>query len=522
MLSTAVTLAGGLAIFLLGMLLFSRAMEKFAGAGLQRAVERLTRGKLRSFLTGFGAAAVMQSSGLVMVTLISLMRTSFISLPQTVAVILGFEVGSTITAQLISFEIGIASLALIALGFFAHMLSRRLTARYLGQAVLGMGLLFLGMSLMKEAMLPLESSAAALELFALLGGVPVLGVLLGALASALIHSSAAVVGLLIAMGAVNAITLPGAIAVAMGANIGTCITGYLASLGNGRAAKQAVLAQVLIATLAAAAFLPFISPFSSLVSLTATTLSRQIANAHTLHNLISSLLLLPFAGLIAAAVHLLMPSSPALMEKPLPDVASLQQVRQEVVELGRKAGRMLELGGEMLLSQEMVKRVPELLEMEEEVDRLRYAIERKLTSEAGAARERIVLLHHAVDIERVADHAVNLSEHARELKDGLKEDEERVLRQMLQLVQRSYHTALDGMEKRSAALMREVRALEQSIDRLNRRSHDTYLRALDQGINLGRSAAVFLDAMRDLERIGDHANNIAKELVTYEDGEVHL
>ena len=103
MLSTAVTLAGGLAIFLLGMLLFSRAMEKFAGAGLQRAVERLTRGKLRSFLTGFGAAAVMQSSGLVIVTLISLMRTSFISLPQTVAVILGFEVGSTITAQLISF-----------------------------------------------------------------------------------------------------------------------------------------------------------------------------------------------------------------------------------------------------------------------------------------------------------------------------------------------------------------------------------------------------------------------------------
>lgn len=532
LLTVLIQVIGGLALFLLGINFLSNGMERFAGAKMQKLIENLTSNRLKGFGVGMFSSALTQSSSMVMVSMIGMMNAGLMSLNQGIGLILGFEIGTTITAQLVAFDIGNLFLAAVAIGFFLYYLSKRLRRRYLGQLILGLGIVFMGMSLMKEAMAPLSSHSGVLAALVTMGAIPILGVLTGFVLTSLIQSSSATVGLLIAMGAGGVITLPAAIAIGIGSNIGTCVTGLLASIGGSRAAKQAVTAQVLTALIGALLFLPFIHAFAGVIELTALSLPRQIANAHTVNNIIVSVLMLPLIGLMARLVKAIVPDSRqerAVKIKhvePGDDPAiALKMLQKEALQIGLLSQEMLNRAGPSLLNarpKQSAKDMRKVNKTEDFVDKYTKKIENSLNNISGAmvtkalAEQRVALGHTLMDIERVADLALNLMEYTIEIvesKDKFDRMEKTALLKMIALVSRAYATALEAFEKQSPPLAREVRFIEEGVDALDAAEHKAHLRRLDRGISDGRSSVIFVNAMHDLERISDHADNIAKTIL---------
>ena len=532
----------GLSLVLLGITLLSRGMEKFAGGTMQKLIERLTSNRLKGFAVGFVSSAVMQSSSMVMVTMIGMINGGLMGLSQGVSVILGFEIGTTLTVQLISFDVGKFYLGVLALGFFLNYLSRRLKQRYLGQAILGVGILFLGITVLKEAMVPLTQEPAVIATLTVMARWPVLAVLAGMVITAIIHSSSATVSMAIALGAAGAISLPAAIAIGLGANIGTCITGFMASIGGTKASRQASIAQILVATTGMVVFLPLLNPFADFISLTAATLPRQIANAHTIHNAIVSLFFLPLAGLVVKIVTRIAPSNgehnamhvdETFDPKKDPDKA-LKEIRKELVNLGLLAKHMLEEAEFAFLNPQkplVARSLKEVQLVEDRVDNIRYQIEKKLTVITGPkvtsrhSSERITLLHNSVDIERVADLALNLAEYASELAKASHDfiDEDKIaMRRMFDAVKQTYSLSLECIEKRSAAIARDVRAMEETIDDIDRSERKAHMERMESGVAKGQASAIFLEALRDLERMGDHADNIGQSLLSVMDAEITL
>ena len=292
---------GGLALFLFGIGFLSGGLEKAAGFRMQKMLEKLTSNRVKAAGAGAFITAIIQSSSLMMVTLIGLINAGLLNLRQAVGVILGAEIGTTITAQIVSFNIGQIYFLIIGVGFLVYFSLRRSNYQYIGQAILGFGILFLGMATMSSGLKPLSQDPLFIDTLREFGKTPLLGVFIGAIFTAVIQSSSAMTGLVIAMGMENAITLEGAIALIFGANIGTCITGMIASLGSSIASKRAAVAQVIINFLGVAIFLPFLTPFANVVSLTSDDLPRQIANAHTIFNVIVTLIMFPLLGVIVYA-----------------------------------------------------------------------------------------------------------------------------------------------------------------------------------------------------------------------------
>jgi len=222
---------------------------------------------------------------------------------------LGSEIGTTITAQLIVFKIGVYYLPVIAFGFFLSFLAKDRTHKSIGQTILGFGILFLGMNIMSTSIKPLQSEAAFVNFLISLGEVPIFGVIVGMVFTGVLQSSSALTGLVISMGINDLISLNAAIAIIIGANIGTCFTGLFASMGSSLSSKRLVLAQLIINIAGVAIFFPFLTYFAVLVEMTSSDLPRQIANSHTLFNIIVTAVMLPLTGSLVVAVGKLLPGT---------------------------------------------------------------------------------------------------------------------------------------------------------------------------------------------------------------------
>ena len=300
---------GGMALFLFGVGLLSTGMEKLAGNRIQEWLDRMTSNPLRGAVFGTAATALIQSSSLLMVTMIGLINANLLTLEQAVGVMMGQEIGTTLTAQIVAFKIGDLCFLFIALGFVMVEFAPRRGWRAYGEIALGFGVLFLGMDLMSGALKVLAQAPIVAAWLASTGEQLVAGILAGAIATAIVQSSSAITGLVVAMGISQTITLPGAIALLLGANIGTCVTGLIASVSLSRASRRASIAQIFINVVGVLLFVPFIRPFTALVTLTSSVLPRQIANAHTIFNVIVSVVLFPFVRQIARLVEWLVPKS---------------------------------------------------------------------------------------------------------------------------------------------------------------------------------------------------------------------
>ncbi len=297
------TLAGGLAIFLHGLSLTREGLQILAGEKLRTILFALVNNRVVGLLSGAVVTTLIQSSTATTVMLVGFAASSLMTLPQAMAVLLGADLGTTVTVQIISFRVSSYALAIVALGFAVRFVSKKRRNKYIGEALMGFGLLFFGMKLMGDATLPLRASPAFAEALEYLASRPFAGIAGAAAATVLMQGSAPTIGLLIAMASSGSMSLAAAVPMVLGANIGTTITPMIAAAGAPAEGKRVAFAHAFFKLLGVAIFLPFLGPFGRLVAHTAVGTSRQIANAHTLFNVFSSLAFLPFVNVGATLVR---------------------------------------------------------------------------------------------------------------------------------------------------------------------------------------------------------------------------
>jgi phosphate:Na+ symporter len=387
-------LAGGLGLFLFGLEQMTAALKAVAGDRLRLLLARLTVNRFAGVFTGAFVTTVIQSSSVT--TVVSFISSGLITLSQSIGVILGANIGTTVTAQIVAFKVTRLALLMVAVGFGLTFVTDRETLRHHGNGILGLGLVFLGMTIMGEAMAPLRGHEP-FQLWMLRMEHPAMGIAAGAVFTALVQSSSATTGIVIAMAAQGLLPLNAGIALILGANVGTCVTAVLAALGKPREAIQAASVHVLFNTLGVLVWLPFIDELARLSTwlspqaaamtgdarLAAET-PRQIANAHTLFNVANTLLFLPFVGLLAAAAQRLVPEvrrprdalgQPQFLDEEVIDTPTLalQQARLEIARLGEIVKRMYEEVLPAMLDGGL-DRLQAVVRMDEVADQLHSAI----------------------------------------------------------------------------------------------------------------------------------------------------
>jgi len=322
----AMGLVGGLALFLFGMEMMSEGMKKAAGNRMRSILGKLTGHRIVGLMVGAFVTMVIQSSSATTVMLVSFVQAQLMTFVQSLGVVLGADIGTTITAQLIAFKLTDFALLMIAAGFALNLFARGSTFKHVGQAVLGFGILFYGMHLMSQAMYPLRSHSGFIQLLLQLEN-PLLGILVGALFTALIQSSSAFTGIIIVLAQQGLLSLEAGIPLILGANIGTCITAGLASLNTGREAKRVALAHTLFKVAGVLLFVFWIPSLAGLIrslspqaeaglsqiAAQALVVPRQVANAHTVFNVSLALAFLPFTALFARLILWILP------DRPVPD-----------------------------------------------------------------------------------------------------------------------------------------------------------------------------------------------------------
>ena len=524
-------LFGGLVIFIYGVHLLSEGLEKVAGSRLLSFLESSLKNPLRQGFFGMIATALMQSSGLLMVTMIGLINANLLTLRQTIGIMLGQEIGTTITGQLVSFKIGGFNLIFLIIGFFMMFFSTNPKLRAAGQPIFGFGIVFLGMNMMSRAGGVISQMPFFQQSVLLLSKQVLLGVLVGAVFTAAIQSSTAMTGLVIAMGYSNGITLPVAIAIILGANIGSCIMGWLAAFQSGSNAKRASYSQIFINIVGVLLFLPFIYPFTDLILKTSPLLPRQIANAHTIFNVVVSGLMLPFVKPLAKFVEKIIPDKEEDKEKRktrfidqrllnMP-VMAVQMAKQEVLRMGWITHEMVEKATGAIVGGggDDIKWV---FKHEKDVDQICHTMESFLESIPGeklGQKEQVMLedLKHLItDIERVGDHANNLAEFAKEIdskKHGLSKYGRKELKSLSAKVLKTYGLALKALKTENKKIVDQVIKGEDEIDDLEKTFKLNHIERLKKKICNPEMDTIFVESLRNLERISDHSYNIALSLI---------
>ncbi|MCO6456457.1 MAG: Na/Pi cotransporter family protein [Pirellulaceae bacterium] len=359
-------LLGGLAVFLFGMEQMTDALKSVSGAGLSKVLGKLTRNRFVATLTGAFVTAIIQSSSVTTVLVVGFVSAGLMTLQQSAGVIMGANIGTTITAQIIAFKITHYALALVAVGFGMTFVTRRKQWRLYGTVIMGLGLIFAGMGVMSDATRPLQNYQPFINAMARMDN-PLLAILVATVFTSLVQSSSATTGIVIVLASRGFITLEAGIALAFGANIGTCITAVLAAIGKSTEAKQAAGLHLLFNVLGVLIWLPLIGVLAGFVQwispaypelegaarLAAET-PRQIANAHTAFNLANTCLLIWFTGPLARLVTLLVPRQPEMLPEAarpryIQDVylqtpgIALDSIRREVARLG---GQIIQLGSD--------------------------------------------------------------------------------------------------------------------------------------------------------------------------------
>ena len=294
-------LLGGMGMFLYGMEMMSDGMKMTAGNSMRVILEKLTSNKFLAVFVGAFVTMVIQSSSATTVMLVSFVNSGLLNFTQALGVILGSNIGSTVTAQIVAFKVTDYALLLIAVGAMMSLFSKKETVKNLGFVILGFGLLFYGMKVMSDTMKPLRTDPTFNSILTSFEN-PFLGIMAGAIFTALVQSSSATTGIVITLASGGSITLEAGIPLIFGANIGTCVTALLAGLNASRDAKRVAIGHVIFNLLGVLLFCFWIPTFSEIISQTSNNIPRQIANAHTIFNILATVIFIPFTGLIAKTI----------------------------------------------------------------------------------------------------------------------------------------------------------------------------------------------------------------------------
>ena len=521
--------AGGLALFLYGMVLINNGLQKAAGEKTRRLLYRMTDKPLKGVVTGAVVTAVIQSSSVTTVMLVTMVNAGVMSLQQAAGVIFGSNIGTTITAQIVAFKIGLYALPLILSGFLIEFFARRSSQRYLGQILLGSGFIFLGMIFMDSGVKPLQNDVFFMTIMTLFGDKPIWGIITGTVFTGIVQASSATIALVITLAMEGMITLQAAVPILLGANIGTCVTALIASIGTSRNAKRVSVIHLMFNVIGVSIFFFPLAYFIELAALTAPDVPRQIANAHTIFNLITTLVLLPFISTLILISKKMVPGEEyeiqkiGYLDKQLFKVPSLA-LEQATNELNRMATISLEMlsHSERIIFENNRDMCAVVLKGESATDEMHHSLDRYLTELSNVDMNEIEtkklarLVHLVTDIERVADHIKNISEIGLiRIEEGWSFSTSAVeeLKRMFDRVQEMYRRAMDAFLKENKELAAEVIRMDTEIDLMDNEYTTHHIERLERNICVSKAGILFVDLLRNLERIADHADNIADSVV---------
>lgn len=529
--SAVFLLLGGLGMFLYGMKMMSDGLENAAGDRMRRVLEVLTNKRLAAVGVGAGVTAVIQSSSATTVMVVGFVNAGLMTLLQATGVIMGANIGTTITAQLIAFKLSdIAPLILFLGMIFTVFIRKRLISR-IGEIVLGFGILFVGLTLMSEAMKPLQEVEAFRNLLVSFKS-PVVGVLFGAIFTAVIQSSSASVGILQALAGLGLIGLDSAVYVVLGQNIGTCITAILAAIGTSPNSKRTAGIHLMFNIFGTIIYLGVLAVFPSIIALVASwspgNVSRQIANFHTLFNVTITILLFPFAKLMVKLITRIIPEKhePDRVEKKLiylderiaqtPTIA-LSQMLKELSRLGGISADNLRRSLDAFFNRDEQK-ADRVFNVEKTIDYITHNITHYLIEFRGMDLSEHDLktmggLHHVViDMERIGDLAENIAGFSLSLMERrtqLSPDAQEELQVMADKTMETLRLSLEAFNTRDLSKIKEVDAMEQQVDDMKKQYMNHHIDRLQDKSCDPQVGVVFTNMVATLERIADHATNIA-------------
>lgn len=528
--STIVKLLGGLGLFIYGMKLMGDGLENAAGDSLKSILEKVTSNRVIAVLVGTIVTAIIQSSSATTVMVVGFVNAGLMNLSQALGVIMGANIGTTITAQLVAFKLDEIAPLFVFVGAAMVMFAKNRKHLELGNIILGFGILFTGMGIMSSAMKPLAKTPMFTQLLLAVGDNWIIGILTGLALTAVLQSSSATTGILIALASTNSITVSLAIPILFGCNIGTCVTALLASIGTNKTAHKAAFLHLTFNVLGTIIFIPFLRILGDFVVTTSTDVSRQIANAHTIFNITNTALLLPFSKYIVMFVNKVIPDDEneekpgvkfiddRVLETP---VIAAGQVIKETIRMAHKAKENVELSMKAFIDSNE-KLIEQVYKNEETINLLEEAITSYLVKLAQcnlSEKEQTIVastLHVVIDIERIGDHAENIADLAREkinrkVKYSL--DALNDLNEIYESVVKSLDISIGAYTDRNVNEAKTNFKVENQIDTYKKDYREKHIKRLYDGKCSAFEGALFLDIISDLERIGDHSNNIAQSVV---------
>ena len=534
------SLLGGLALFLYGMQMMSNGLEAAAGNKMKQILEKLTANRFLGVLVGAGITAVIQSSSATTVMVVGFVNSGMMTLQQAVWIIMGANIGTTITGQLIALDVGAIAPLLAFLGVALVVFIKKQKVHHYGLILAGLGILFVGMDMMSAAMMPLRESEAFISLMTKFSN-PFLGILAGAVFTAIIQSSSASVGILQALASSGLIGLGNAVYVLFGQNIGTCITAILASIGTNRNAKRTTIIHLMFNIIGTIIFTTvcILTPLTDLIeSLTPDNVAAQIANMHTLFNIVTTLLLLPFGTYLAKLARKILPEK----KDENVDVMHMEFIRPmetkrdtqiglsaiAVTSIRKEIHRMMTMAKENVdMSFEAVKEgktihLKEVKEREEYIDFLNKEISKyiskTLVNESNPRDSKYIsaLFKVCGNVERIGDHAMNICGYTKTIERqniSFSSEVKREIDEMKKICDQALdYLAEIGQEPGQKEDIQVIEDIEQKIDDMTEDYRQKQLERMQKGTCSEEGCIIYSEMLTDFERIGDHILNIGQEM----------
>ena len=540
---TILTMAGGLGLFLFGMELMSDSIEKVAGARLRRILEIFTTNRFMGMIVGIIFTGIIQSSSACTVMVVSFVNSGLMNLYQAAGVILGANIGTTITSQLVSFNLSKIAPLILLVGVVVMMFTKKEKVRKVAEVVVGFGILFVGLSTMSQAMANMKNEPQVVNLLMSLKN-PFLATLMGFALTAIIQSSSVTVSIVLLLANQDLLPLPITLYIILGCNIGACATAMLASMTGKKDAKRAALIHLLFNIIGTVII--YIALFVAgdqiveLIKSISADNGRFVANAHTLIKIAQVIMLFPFTSWLVKMTYLIVPGEDqkvgyreSYQLKYIGDKVVFNPATA-VVEVIKELERMASLAEENLnramnalitLDEEDIA---EVYEVEKNINFLNHAITDYLVkiNQTTLPIEDLnslgALFHVVNDIERIGDHAENVADAARQRKEegvSISKEAQKELGDMLEMVNKIIRYAVEMFAKSDETHMQEIITLEDQVDEKERELQKKHVERLTKGECSPEAGMIFSDIVSGLERVADHATNIAFAITTEEDAE---
>ena len=538
---TILTMAGGLGLFLFGMELMSDSIEKVAGAKLRRILEIFTTNRFMGMIVGIIFTGIIQSSSACTVMVVSFVNSGLMNLYQAAGVILGANIGTTITSQLVSFNLSKIAPLILLVGVVVMMFTKKEKVRKVAEVVVGFGILFVGLSTMSQAMANMKNEPQVVNLLMSLKN-PFLATLMGFALTAVIQSSSVTVSIVLLLANQDLLPLPITLYIILGCNIGACATAMLASMTGKKDAKRAALIHLLFNIIGTVII--YIALFVAgdqiveLIKSISADNGRFVANAHTMIKIAQVIMLFPFTGWLVKMTYLIVPGEDqkvgyreSYQLKYIGDKVVFNPATA-VVEVVKELERMASLAEENLnramnalitLDEEDIE---EVYEVEKNINFLNHAITDYLVkiNQTTLPIEDLnslgALFHVVNDIERIGDHAENVADAARQRKEegvAISKEAQKELGDMLEMVNKIIRYAVEMFAKSDETHMQEIITLEDQVDEKERELQKKHVERLTKGECSPEAGMIFSDVVSGLERVADHATNIAFAITTEEE-----